>query len=747
MNYRWDNELHLYQSERAGQFDYSDGIEVEQRLLDAVSNAADRSTFSPELARHIQDWPSEYHLSRRRHLLLRPLHIPAGSKVLELGCGCGAITRYLGESGAQVLAVEGSLMRARIAAQRTRDLPKVRVVADDLLHFETDEHFDYVLLIGVLEYAARFSNSERPFESYLRVVTRSFAPGGKLVVAIENQLGLKYLNGCTEDHVGTRFFGVQDLYGGSTARTFGRRDLDGLLRSSGLAHTQFYYPWPDYKLPSAMLTEQALGDPQLHAADVIAHCHARDYNGSPYRAFDEALAADVAHRNGLLGDLSNSFLVVASADALPAAAAEIAFSWSADRIPELCAETVFRRTGASIEVRKHPLIAPSSVHEVRLPGGIVVRHRMQGAGYVHGRQFLTGLKRARARSGDLATTAAVLRPWLELLLEHARAETPLGARTGELGYYQIAGRFLDCIPANLLDDGNALIAIDLEWDSERDIPLGWVVTRGLAWSLMTGLPRRNEFDSVHEVAEAVCRERGLSVARSEISYWLGLEAAFQEAVTGRPWSPADLRHTSGGLYSFNEAVSDLEDLRSQLRVEQSRTADLLKQLGERQEQARALSEGSRVQESMIAAGVEELAAAAQSIDDLRAELASARNAADFLRVGLAKATSGMTWKLAAGFSPAGWRARRRLKHDLDLVRQSGLFDAAWYLAHYPDVGAAGQDPLMHYLEFGAFEGRDPGPAFRTQWYLDQNADVRAGAMNPLVHYLRFGRAEGRKPIP
>ena len=46
----------------------------------------------------------------------------------------------------------------------------MRVVVDDLLHFETDERFDYVLLIGVLEYAARFSAGEKPFETYLQVV-------------------------------------------------------------------------------------------------------------------------------------------------------------------------------------------------------------------------------------------------------------------------------------------------------------------------------------------------------------------------------------------------------------------------------------------------------------------------------------------------------------------------------------------------------------------------------------------------
>lgn len=38
---------------------------------------------------------------------------------------------------------------------------------------------------------------------------------------------------------------------------------------------------------------------------------------------------------------------------------------------------------------------------------------------------------------------------------------------------------------------------------------------------------------------------------------------------------------------------------------------------------------------------------------------------------------------------------------------TSLFDANWYLARYPDVAAAGVEPLKHYLEFGMREGRWP----------------------------------------
>jgi glycosyltransferase involved in cell wall biosynthesis len=73
------------------------------------------------------------------------------------------------------------------------------------------------------------------------------------------------------------------------------------------------------------------------------------------------------------------------------------------------------------------------------------------------------------------------------------------------------------------------------------------------------------------------------------------------------------------------------------------------------------------------------------------------------------------------------------------------FDAAFYLARYPDVAANGGDPLDHYMAFGWREGRDPSADFSTRVYLEMVPDLEANGINPLVHWLTAGRPKLRRP--
>jgi O-antigen biosynthesis protein len=80
--------------------------------------------------------------------------------------------------------------------------------------------------------------------------------------------------------------------------------------------------------------------------------------------------------------------------------------------------------------------------------------------------------------------------------------------------------------------------------------------------------------------------------------------------------------------------------------------------------------------------------------------------------------------------------------DYEAIRKSGLFDAAYYLAINPDVAERNVDPLVHYLEEGAREGRDPHADFDTTFYLEQCRTKGEAPGNPLIHYLRIGAGRG-----
>ncbi len=73
--------------------------------------------------------------------------------------------------------------------------------------------------------------------------------------------------------------------------------------------------------------------------------------------------------------------------------------------------------------------------------------------------------------------------------------------------------------------------------------------------------------------------------------------------------------------------------------------------------------------------------------------------------------------------------------DAARIAASGLFDADWYAAAYPDVRSSGLDPLAHYLAYGARLNRDPGPAFSARFHLHLHGTRKVGPRGALLHHL------------
>jgi len=312
--FKIDPQMVVYTSGNAREIDYRDSSE--RYLFDLFDRVKDLSSSSQELVNYIKDWPTEYHLSPLRANILRALDFLKPKrfrKVLELGAGCGAITRWLGENFEEVHAVEGSFERAAIARKRCKDLKGVKVFCANIQDLSPEPVYDIVTLIGVLEYApmflSGFSSGKEACLSMLKKALSFLRPGGLLVLAIENKFGLKYWSGCREDHTGRLFDGIHGYPVKGTPITFSRDELEDLLTTSGFGCIEFYFPFPDYKLCSVVLREDK----------DIKNSFAHNWIRTPFKVplgrahiFHEGLSLRNIVNSGLLPQFSNSFLVVAS---------------------------------------------------------------------------------------------------------------------------------------------------------------------------------------------------------------------------------------------------------------------------------------------------------------------------------------------------------------------------------------------------------------------------------------------------
>jgi SAM-dependent methyltransferase len=280
---------------------YSDGA-VEDELLALFKNGGDVSAFLSQDKR----WPVLYHLSPERRNLLEWFPFRREGTLLEIGAGCGALTGLFAAKVHKVIAVELSLRRSQVVCERWRRCDNLEIIAGHICDLKIKDKFDYVTLIGVLEYAPLFPSAvKQPAQALLEHCRSFLKPDGILFLAIENKFGLKYFAGAREEHSGRSFEGIEGYPKGGPAQTYSRAELEELLRLSGFTSQTFYYPYPDYKLPEEIFSDDYLPD-MNHIFQ-----NSPNYDLDRYRIFSEKLAMLNIIKDNKFSFFANSFLVLA----------------------------------------------------------------------------------------------------------------------------------------------------------------------------------------------------------------------------------------------------------------------------------------------------------------------------------------------------------------------------------------------------------------------------------------------------
>jgi SAM-dependent methyltransferase len=462
------------------EFGYSDGDAAEDYILQCIRQAKDVSDNSSELVRCARDWPSYYHLAAGRANHIRVLDLPYDIAILELGAGCGAVSRYLAENHRTLHAIEGSPRRALIARERCRGLDNAKVYCADFRELELEPNYDIVLLNGVLEYAPvlfgdRGRAPDEATAALLRLAGSALAANGAAIIAIENKIGLKYWCGAGEDHTGRLYDGIHGYPTPGTARTYSRRELTKLLAASGLGDSRFFSCFPDYKFASSIL-----------ASDNGAPSDRYFHNWIPYPAetpgldrqylIHEGLAARTLNDAGLIHELANSFLVVA-APALPAALAR-SFdpAWIAAKVSVAnrdkalhCLTKFYPRT----EMVEKRLI---DYGERGSSGTSPVGHAAKSSPWKAGHTLSWEVANAAMSKGFREALTAILAEYhAELLRRFA-----LGTHDAD-GYPLLRGESFDFIMANIIRAPTGLEGIDDEWQVDRVLTADFILFRSLCY--------------------------------------------------------------------------------------------------------------------------------------------------------------------------------------------------------------------------------------------------------------------------
>jgi len=509
-----------------GQDLYCDG-EIEDELLEIVKN------HSKEEFRGIIEekasWPILYHLSPLRENIVEWIPIEPGSKVLEIGSGCGAITGSLSRKSGSVTCVDLSKKRSLINAHRNKECDNVVIHVGNFKDIEPSLEFDYdyIFLIGVFEYGQGYIGGDHPYEEFMAIMQKHLAPNGRMGIAIENKYGLKYFAGCREDHLGDYFTGIEDYPGGGGVRTFSRNGLIRILEANQIEQFCFYYPYPDYKFVSNIYSDEYL--PKVGELST----NFRNFDRDRMLLFDEKNAFDGLIRDGMFQEFSNSFMVMTGPELTTK------FSkFSNDRADQYAIRTdICRVKNNGWYVDKVPMTASSKAHvasiatayellKERFEGSCIRINRCIPAGDGLRFEFVGGLSLEEIfdsllEKNDQEAFVALFKKYLEVI--SYKSEVPVSD--------------FDLIFPNILIEGETWNVIDYEWTFGKTIPPVELAYRAF-YCYTLGSEKRRKLDE--NLILKVLKMSPQEAARLRTE-----ESEFQSYVTGERLPMGDIRNRLG----------------------------------------------------------------------------------------------------------------------------------------------------------------------------------------------------------
>lgn len=177
-----------------------------------------------------------------------------------------------------------------VAAAKFREMSGDVVCVAQAGKIPVDGKFDYIICLGNIS-----KTDAGVFAAHLK-------SSGRLVLAVENAYGLKYLAGVKE--IGSKeYFGAVEAVEGSVGWT--KEEIARNLTDAGFLGQRFYYPFPDFEIAMSIYSDEYLPK----AGELIDQIG--NFDAERLVLFDEVRAADALVTRQKFPEFSSSYLIVA----------------------------------------------------------------------------------------------------------------------------------------------------------------------------------------------------------------------------------------------------------------------------------------------------------------------------------------------------------------------------------------------------------------------------------------------------
>lgn len=263
INHKKGNSIYLNKSNYIYRDTTEDNIDF---IINEIQKTENWKSVINKKYSETNPWLYKIITSNKRTKFIDDFISPTDSLILDIGAGWGQFSIPLGKDNF-VCSLEPSHKKLNFIKELSKKenvKHKMFLISADYFDVSFKNKFDLILCIGVLEWVGCYNNMNLNPETvqleFLKKAFNELREDGKIIIGIENRLGLKYLLGTNDDHcrlphisyykneLAKRKY-IQKTNSELLTFTYSIAEYKELLQNCGFKKIKFYAAFPDYKIP------------------------------------------------------------------------------------------------------------------------------------------------------------------------------------------------------------------------------------------------------------------------------------------------------------------------------------------------------------------------------------------------------------------------------------------------------------------------------------------------------------------